>query len=37
MSLFAIESAEPFFYILPDGYMGLGIDKAYGGKQNVLD
>ena len=30
-SMFAIESAEPFFYILADGYMGLGIGNAYGG------
>ena len=37
ISMFAIERAEPSFYILSDGYMGLGIDTAYGGKPNVLD
>ena len=29
-SMFAIEDASPMLYSLADGYMGLGVGKAYG-------
>jgi len=40
-SMFAVDSADPFFMIMADGVLGLGIDVAYGGtpgdSMNVLD
>ena len=35
--MFAIESADPFFYVLADGYMGLGIAETNDGGSNFLD
>ena len=40
-SMFAIENASPILYSLADGYLGLGVGKAYGATDgeslNVLD
>lgn len=40
-SMFAVDSADPFFMIMADGVLGLGIDVAYGGRpgdsMNILD